>query len=209
MTTGKFITLEGGEGAGKSTQIRRLAEALESEGKTVTVTREPGGSPGAEAIRGLLLDPDAEWTPGSEVLLHFAARADHFTTCIGPALKQGHWVICDRFADSTRAYQGYGLGVSQAAINRLYEIALGDVQPDLTLMLDLPVSTGMERLKSRAGDTDRYEQMDLDFHERLRQGFLQIANDNPERCVVVNAEADVDTVAAQILQNVQTRLAEV
>lgn len=206
MTTGKFITLEGGEGAGKSTQVRRLAEALEREGKSVTTTREPGGSTGAEAIRGLLLDPSAQWTPASEVMLHFAARADHFTTCIAPALKQGDWVICDRFADSTRAYQGYGLGVSQEAIDRLYKIALGDVQPDLTLILDLPVATGMERLKSRAEATDRYEQMDTAFHERLRQGFLQIAADNPARCVVLSAEDDMDSVAAEILASVQARL---
>jgi dTMP kinase len=203
---GKFITFEGGEGAGKSTQIKRLATALETSGLSVTSTREPGGSPGAETIRGLLLDATAEWDARTEALLHFAARADHFTTRIAPALRNGDWVICDRFADSTRAYQGYGLGLSMAAIETLYDVALGDFAPDLTLILDVPVETGMRRMNARDGDPDRYEQMDTAFHERLRQGFLDIAAKNPDRCDVIDADTDIDTVTARIFDCVARRL---
>jgi dTMP kinase len=206
MAPGKFITFEGGEGAGKSTQIKRLAEALENAGNAVTVTREPGGSPGAEIIRGILLDPDNEWDATTETLLHFAARADHYTTRIAPALKRGDWVLCDRFADSTRAYQGYGLGLDMAAIDMLYELTLGDFAPDLTLVLDLPVETGMARMLARAGDPDRYEQMDMEFHERLRAGFLEIARTEPDRCAVITASADIDTVTARIRDCVADRL---
>ena len=204
--TGRFITFEGGEGAGKSTQIARLAAALAEMGIQVETTREPGGSPGAETIRRLLLDPDATWTPQAECLLHFGARADHYTTRIAPALKTGTWMLCDRFADSTLAYQGYGLGVDLEAIEMLYEFALGDFRPDLTLILDVSVATGIDRLASRAGDSDRYERMDRDFHERLRRGFLDIADAEPDRCVVVDAERDVDTVAADVLSTVLARL---
>lgn len=204
--TGRFITFEGGEGAGKSTQIARLADALAQMGIQVETTREPGGSPGAETIRKLLLDPDATWTPQAECLLHFGARADHYTTRIAPALKAGTWILCDRFADSTRAYQGYGLGVDAEAIEMLYEFALGDFRPDLTLILDVSVATGVDRLASRSGDTDRYERMDREFHERLRRGFLDIAAADPGRCAVVDAERDVDAVAADILSNVLARL---
>jgi dTMP kinase len=206
MASGKFITFEGGEGAGKSTQIARLAKALERSGLTVTSTREPGGSPGAETIRGLLLDPAAEWDPPTEALLHFAARADHYTTCIAPALRRGDWVLCDRFADSTRAYQGYGLGLDMEAIETLYEIALGEFKPDLTLILDLPVETGMRRIGTRDGDADRYEQMDTDFHKRLRNGFLDIASREPGRCAVIDADAEIDTVTARIFDCVSERL---
>lgn len=206
MTAGKFITFEGGEGAGKSTQIARLADALQDAGISVTTTREPGGSPGAETIRGLLLDPGKDWDAPTETLLHFAARADHYTTRIAPALKQGDWVLCDRFADSTRAYQGYGLGLDMAAIDMLYEMTLGDFVPDLTLVLDLPVETGLSRMRARAGDPDRYEQMDTDFHQRLRDGFLEIARNEPDRCAVIDAAADPDTVAARIRDCVGDRL---
>ena len=206
MTAGKFITFEGGEGAGKSTQIVRLAESLQHAGVSVTTTREPGGSPGAETIRGLLLDPDKDWDAPTETLLHFAARADHYTTRIAPALKQGDWVLCDRFADSTRAYQGYGLGLDLTAIDMLYEMTLGDFVPDLTFVLDLPVETGMARMRARAGDPDRYEQMDTDFHERLRNGFLEIARNEADRCAVIDASTDVDTVAARIRDCVKDRL---
>ncbi len=204
--TGRFITFEGGEGAGKSTQIARLADALAQMGIQVETTREPGGSPGAETIRKLLLDPDATWTPQAECLLHFGARADHYTTRIAPALRAGTWILCDRFADSTRAYQGYGLGVDAEAIEMLYEFALGDFRPDLTLILDVSVATGVDRLASRSGDTDRYERMDREFHERLRRGFLDIAAADPGRCAVIDAERDVDAVAADILSNVLARL---
>ena len=203
---GRFITVEGGEGAGKSTQIKRLAAAIEKTGLTVTVTREPGGSRGAETIRAMLLDPDAEWDPPTEALLHFAARADHYTTKIAPALKEGAWVLCDRFADSTRAYQGYGLGLDMGAIETLYEIALDDFVPDLTIILDIPVETGVERMIERGADPDRYEKMDTAFHERLRQGFLEIAKQDPDRCAVIDADNDIDTVTARIFDCVETRM---
>ncbi len=206
MPSGKFITFEGGEGAGKSTQIRRLAEALEKTGLTVTVTREPGGSSGAEKIRDILLDPNSEWDPPTEALLHFAARADHYTTKIAPALRAGHWVLCDRFADSTRAYQGYGLGLDMTAIETLYEIALDDFEPDLTIILDIPVETGVKRMLERGADPDRYEKMDTAFHERLRQGFLDIARKDPLRCAVIDADSDLDNVTARIFDCVETRL---
>jgi len=206
MPSGKFITFEGGEGAGKSTQIKRLAAAIEKTGLTVTVTREPGGSRGAETIRAMLLDPDAEWDPPTEALLHFAARADHYTTKIAPALKEGAWVLCDRFADSTRAYQGYGLGLDMGAIEALYEIALDDFVPDLTIILDIPVETGVERMIERGADPDRYEKMDTAFHERLRQGFLEIAKQDPDRCAVIDADNDIDTVTARIFDCVETRM---
>jgi len=203
---GKFITFEGGEGAGKSTQIKRLASALENSGLSVTSTREPGGSPGAETIRGLLLDTAADWDAPTEALLHFAARADHFTTRIAPALRNGDWVICDRFADSTRAYQGYGLGLSMEAIETLYRVALGEFAPDLTVILDVPVEIGMQRMNARDGDPDRYERMDIAFHERLRQGFLDIAGNNPDRCEVIDANADIEIVTARIFDCVARRL---
>ena len=206
MPSGKFITFEGGEGAGKSTQIKRLATAIEKTGLTVTVTREPGGSRGAETIRAMLLDPDAEWDPPTEALLHFAARADHYTTKIAPALKEGAWVLCDRFADSTRAYQGYGLGLDMGAIETLYEIALDDFVPDLTIILDIPVETGVERMIERGADPDRYEKMDTAFHERLRQGFLEIAKQDPDRCAVIDANNDIDTVTGRIFDCVETRM---
>jgi len=206
MPSGKFITFEGGDGAGKSTQIKRLAAAIEKTGLTVTVTREPGGSRGAETIRAMLLDPDAEWDPPTEALLHFAARADHYTTKIAPALKEGAWVLCDRFADSTRAYQGYGLGLDMGAIETLYEIALDDFVPDLTIILDIPVETSVERMIERGADPDRYEKMDTAFHERLRQGFLEIAKQDPDRCAVIDADNDIDTVTARIFDCVETRM---
>ena len=206
MPSGKFITFEGGEGAGKSTQIGRLAEALVTTGLTVTVTREPGGSSGAEKIRDMLLDPEAEWDPPTEALLHFAARADHYTTKISPALRAGDWVLCDRFADSTRAYQGYGLGLDMKAIEALYEIALDDFVPDLTIILDIPVETGVKRMLERGNNADRYEKMDTAFHERLRQGFLDIAQKNPMRCAVIDADRDLESVTARIFDCVETRL---
>lgn len=206
MPSGKFITFEGGEGAGKSTQIKRLSSALEEAGLLVTVTREPGGSPAAETIRSMLLDPDATWDPSTEALFHFAARADHYTTRIAPSLRNGHWVLSDRFADSTRAYQGYGLGLDMTAIETLYEIALGDFVPDLTVILDIPVEKGIARILERGEAADRYEKMDPTFHERLRQGFLEIANTEPHRCKVIHADNDIDTVTAEIFDSVETRL---
>ncbi len=206
MTAGRFITLEGGEGAGKSTQVEQLCEALRQHGVEVTATREPGGSDGAEAIRALLVRGDTErWDPLTETLLHFAARHDHYVRTIAPALARGAWVVSDRFADSTMAYQGYGLGVDRDVLQQLYETVLGDFAPDLTIVLDLPVDVGLKRASARGGD-DRYERMDLSFHQRLRDGFLAIAASEPKRCAVIDAAADADAVGAAILDLVIARL---
>ncbi len=198
----KFITFEGGEGAGKSTQLRLLAERLQKKAHiTVEVTREPGGTPGAEAIRELLVRGEvARWTPLTEAFLHIAARADHVARFIQPALTAGKWVLCDRFADSTVAYQGYGHGLDKAAITALNKLALGEVKPDLTFIFDLPVSEGLARSQkpSQVRGEDRYEKMDISFHERIREGFLAIAAQEPQRCRIVNASGTIDEVAAKI-----------
>ena len=207
MTRGRFITLEGGEGAGKSTQIRLLADALAACGKDVVVTREPGGSKGAEEIRALLVSGETgRWGPVTEALLHTAARRDHLERTVWPALDAGSWVICDRFFDSTMAYQGYGLGLGPALIGALQTTALGDFRPDLTLILDLPVEVGLARANARRGGEDRYERMDLDFHRRLRDGFLDIAGREPDRCAVIDAAHPVEAVQAAILDAVTRRL---
>ena len=191
--SGRFITLEGGEGAGKSTQIARLKSFLESRGHAVLATREPGGSPGAEMIRKLLVEGPAErWDGATEALLHFAARREHLRTTIWPGLAKGQWVISDRFADSTIAYQGHGHGMDRKMLERLYEIAVGNFRPDLTLILDLPVETGLARAAARRGAETRYENLPRDFHDRVRAGFLDIATHEPMRCVVVNANRGID-----------------
>lgn len=206
MSGGKLITFEGGEGTGKSTQAQRLREALHARGLGVVGTREPGGSPGAEAIRDLLVRGDTgRWDATTETLLHFAARHDHFIRTIRPALVRGAWVVCDRFADSTMAYQGYGLGVGRETVARLCEIVLRTFAPDLTIILDLPVDEGLRRAGLRGGD-DRYERMDQAFHRRLRDGFLEIARSEPERCAVVDARPEIDSVHAAILALVDARL---
>ena len=207
MTRGRFITLEGGEGAGKSTQIRLLADALAACGKDVVMTREPGGSKGAEEIRALLVSGETgRWGPVTEALLHTAARRDHLERTVWPALDAGSWVICDRFFDSTMAYQGYGLGLGRDLIGTLQITALGDFRPDLTLILDLPVEAGLARANARRGGEDRYERMNLDFHRRLRDGFLDIARREPDRCAVIDAAHPVETVQAAILDAVTRRL---
>lgn len=204
---GRFITLEGGEGGGKSTQARRLAAWLEDAVGEVVLTREPGGSSGAEEIRGLLVDGDVgRWDPLAEALLHVAARRDHLVTTIWPSLARGAWVVSDRFADSTMAYQGYGYGVDRAVLAELHRICVGGVDPDLTLILDLPVKTGLARAAGRSTGEDRYERMDEAFHERLRQGFLEIARSEPGRCVVIDADRDQDAVFAAISDTVGARL---
>jgi dTMP kinase len=205
--TGRFITLEGGEGAGKSTQIARLKAWLESRGKTVVATREPGGSPGAEMIRKLLVEGPADrWDGPTEALLHFAARRDHLRSTVWPALKRGDWVVSDRFADSTRAYQGYGHGLELAMLERLYEAAVGDFGPDLTLILDLPIDIGLARAAARRGAETRYESLPVDFHQRVKAGFLDIAKRDPRRCIVIDAARDIDTLAADIARTVGERL---
>jgi dTMP kinase len=205
-TPGRFITLEGGEGAGKSTQIARLAERLKIKHEVVT-TREPGGSPGAEMIRKLLVEGPAErWDGTTEALLHFAARRDHLRMTVWPALEHGAWVISDRFADSTRAYQGWGHGLDLATLDRLYSVAVGVFRPDLTLILDLPVDAGLARAATRRGAETRYESLPREFHDRVREGFLTIARLEPERCVVIDASQDIDAVAASIAGAVAERL---
>lgn len=207
IARGRFITFEGGEGAGKSTQIGLLAASLRARGLPVAMTREPGGAPGAEQIRQLLVAGDTgRWDPLTEVLLHFAARRDHLVRTVWPALEAGTWVLCDRFADSTLAYQGYGHGLPLATIDRLYELTVGPFAPDLTLVLDMPVDEGLKRAAGRGGADDRYERMGRDFHERLRQGFLTIASHHPERCVVIPAQGSKDDVQARILRTVDERL---
>lgn len=210
-TRGRFITLEGGEGAGKSTQQRRLAAWLRESGLEVTETREPGGSPGAEEIRALLVTGGTgRWDALTEALLHFAARRDHLLKTVEPALQSGAWVICDRFADSTMAYQGYGHGLGREPVAALYELVVGDFRPDLTLVLDLPVAEGLARANSRNGEggqgEDRYEQMDIAFHERLREGFHDIVASEPDRCVLVDAAGEAADVAARIQAVVRERL---
>jgi dTMP kinase len=181
--------------------------ALVRAGIAVERTREPGGSAGAEAIRRLLLDgADERWDAVGEALLFYAARRDHVTRMITPALDRGIWVVCDRFADSTLAYQGYGRGVPLADLWALHRFALGDFAPDLTLILDLPVAEGLARAARRSGDTDRFERLDAAFHERLRQGFLRIAADNPARCVVIDAAGDQASVHRAVLGTVAARL---
>lgn len=204
---GRFVTLEGGEGAGKSTQLRLLADALRAAGLEVVATREPGGSPGAEQIRELLVNGAVgRWDAVTEALLHFAARRDHLTKTVWPALDRGSWVVSDRFADSTRAYQGYGHGLDLDMIDRLYAATVGDFAPDLTIVLDLPVEAGLRRAADRAGGEDRYEKMDLGFHRRLRDGFLAIARAAPERCLVVDADRPVAEVQRSIRIAIGERL---
>jgi dTMP kinase len=207
VTRGRFITLEGGEGSGKSTQAERLASRLRKAGIDVVGTREPGGAAGAEEIRRLLVAGDTgRWQPMTEALLHYAARCEHAAQTIRPALRLGSWVVCDRFADSTMAYQGYGYRLGREIIERLHEMAVGPLTPDLTLILDLPVEIGFARIAGREGGEDRYERMDRAFHERLRAGFLDIARREPERCVVIDAARAVDDVAVAIAAAVTRRL---
>ncbi len=191
----KFITFEGGEGAGKSTQIQRLAERLRAAGGTVLITREPGGTPDAEAIRGLLTAGEtARWDPLAETLLHLAARRQHLARAIRPALERGEWVLCDRFYDSTRAYQGGGQGVTRAAIDRLHEPVLEGLHPILTFMLDIPPEAGLARARAR-GDAGRYERWPLEQHAAIRAAFLDIAAAEPARCQVIDATQSIDTIA--------------
>jgi dTMP kinase len=203
---GHFISLEGGEGTGKSTQARRLAEALRARGIETVLTREPGGSPGAEQIRKLVVEGEgARWSPITETLLVYAARADHVTRTIGPALARGHWVVSDRFNDSTFAYQGAGRGVPRETIRRIDAAVLDDFRPDLTLILDLPVETGLARAGARGGTETRFESLGADFHERMRAAFLDIARRQPERCRLIDAGRDEEAVATAIWQAVRDR----
>jgi dTMP kinase len=206
---GRFITFEGGEGTGKSTHAARLAERLKQFGVGVHVTREPGGSPGAEIMRYVILSGVAKpFGAEAEAVLFAAARDDHLKTVIRPALARGVWVICDRFADSTRVYQGVAGDVDTRSIRALERIVVGDTKPDLTFILDVPVTLGMQRATKRrgAGDADRFEKEALAFHEKLRDGFLMLAASEPERCVLIDATASKDEVADQIWRIVVDRL---
>jgi dTMP kinase len=230
MTVGKFITFEGGEGSGKSTQARVLSERLRQRGLDVKVTREPGGSPFAERLREILLDPSTPpHSAMSEALLFYSARADHLETVIRPALKDGTWVICDRFSDSTRVYQGHAGKLNPQIVEALELIVVGKSMPDLTLMIDVPVEVGLARAQLRLGEktrqqqaavagvthtrrdvspmiSDRYESRDVAFHTRLRQGFLDIAKAEPKRCVIIDGHHDSAVVAASVWAAVRTRL---
>ena len=208
MSRGRFITFEGGEGAGKSTQLKRLAARLSAQGRPVVTTREPGGSPGAESIRSLVLNGAADrWSPVTETLLMYAARRDHLERVIRPALDRGDWVVCDRFADSTRAYQGAAGGTDPALIDALERYVLEDVRPDLTLVFDLPPEMGLARAQARAGAEMRFESKGLAFHERLRAAFRAIAAAEPDRCVLIDAAAPMDEVEAACWRAVSDRLA--
>ncbi|MBF0332177.1 MAG: dTMP kinase [Alphaproteobacteria bacterium] len=207
--TGRFLSFEGGEGTGKSTQLRLLADALRDGGLDVVTTREPGGSPGAEQIRRLLVEGEpGRWDGMTEALLHYAARRDHLRATVHPALGRGAWVLTDRFADSTLAYQGWGHGLDRALLERLDALAIGGFRPDLTLVLDLPAIQGLARAAGRGGAEDRYERMDVTFHERLREGFLDIARREPGRCAVIDAAGDPDQVHAAVLTVVRERLGQ-
>ena len=198
---GKFISFEGGEGSGKSTQIRMLADRLEQVKLRAIVTREPGGSPGAEIIRHLVLSGMGKLLgPEAETLLFAAARDDHVRTVIQPALSQGIWVLCDRFFDSTHAYQGRLGQVSPDILNAMQRVTIGDLKPDLTIILDIPVEIGLQRAAARRGNStpDRFEGEDIKFHQGLREAYKQIAAEEPQRCELIDANADADTVAARV-----------
>jgi dTMP kinase len=202
----RFITLEGGEGAGKSTQARRLAGALEACGLSACLTREPGGSPGAEQIRALLVEGEpGRWDALTETLLMFAARTDHLARTIRPALAAGRWVVCDRFTDSTYAYQGAGRGLDEQTIRAIKSAAVQSFKPDMTFILDVPVATGLSRAATRGDREMRFEHFDEAFHTRLRDFFHALAEREPERCILIDSTAPHDDVAAQIWQAVSTR----
>jgi dTMP kinase len=206
---GKFITFEGGEGTGKSTQAAMLALRLESLGIGVKLTREPGGSPGAEIMRHVLLSGAAKpFGPEAEAMLFAAARDDHIRCTIQPALAAGNWVLCDRFADSTRVYQGELGNVDPRLIKALERVSVGDLRPDLTLVLDVPAQIGLQRAAGRRGrsNPDRFEAETVEFHERLRQAYLMLAAAEPQRCVIIDATAPKLTVAKRVWEAVHARL---
>lgn len=206
---GRFITFEGGEGAGKSTQVKKLVEALNARGLETVATREPGGSPNAEELRkALLAGLVAPLGPAAEAMIFSAARIDHLDTLIKPALARGAYVVCDRFADSTRAYQGALGSLSEDFINGLERVTVGDNMPDLTFMLDLPAEEGLARAGKRRGSEaiDRFEGENIDFHRNLRTAFRRIAEGAPERCVLINASRSAEEIAADIWKAVETRL---
>jgi dTMP kinase len=206
-TTGRFITFEGGEGAGKSTQVSRLAERLRLLGYEVVETREPGGSPGAEAMRHLLLSGVAKpLGTEAETMLFAAARDDHMITTIRPALERGAWVICDRFIDSTRVYQGALGNVDPRLIRSLERVVVGENMPDLTFVLDVSPEVGFARVRQRGEDTNRFEAENIDFHRQLRAAYRDIAEHEPDRCVLVDASTTAEVLAVAIWMFVSDRL---
>lgn len=196
---GVFITLEGGEGAGKSVQLKALSERLRGQGRTVITAREPGGTPLGERLREVLLGIDVDLTPLSEATLFAAARAELVATLVKPTLDRGDWVICDRYSDSTVAYQGYGSGVDLMSISQLNQITTGGLIPDLTALLDVPVDIGLKR----ASGGDRFESEDIEFHERVRRGYLAMAEHDPERWLIVDATKPPEAVTASILTRIE------
>ena len=201
MSRGRFITLEGIEGAGKSTVAQLVIETLGQRGVTARLTREPGGTPLAERVRRIVLErgPEAV-TPVAETLLMFAARGIHLENLIKPTLGRGEWVVCDRFTDATRAYQGYGRGLDQAWIEQLAAVVHGGLQPDCTLLLDLPVGLGLQRARGRSGmAADRFESEVEEFFERVREGYLSIARADPGRVRVIDASRSLPEVTAQVM----------
>ena len=205
---GLFITLEGGEGAGKSTQARILAERLQAIGHDVLITREPGGTPQGEQLRKLLVEGDpAHWSAEAEVLLNYAARDAHLRNLIRPELEVGATVICDRFMDSTRAYQHYAGGASAELIDGLETSIVADTRPDLTVVFDLDPAVGLARAKERSdGSEDRFEKKGFAFHQKLRRGFLEIARKDPQRCLVVDASQSLEKVAEEIWKALKDRI---
>ncbi|MDE1152204.1 MAG: dTMP kinase [Micavibrio sp.] len=211
---GLFITLEGGEGTGKSTQVKLLHAALAAAGVDALMTREPGGTPQAERIRNFIIQRDAgHFDPLTEALLMMSARREHLVDKIWPSLEKGQWVISDRFADSTRAFQGYGMGLGQETIDKIYALVAGDFQPDLTFVFDIDPEVGLKRSMKQLAVTsnatesteDRYERMGLPFHRRLRDGFLEIARHFKNRCVIIDATQDIQTIHRQLLQTIAAR----
>lgn len=204
---GSFITFEGGEGSGKSTQVARLAERLKLRGIDVVTTREPGGSPGAEAMRHLLLNGLVKpLGPTAETMVFAAARDDHVHATIEPALARGAWVICDRFIDSTRVYQGTLGNVDRRIIRALERVTIGETMPNLTFILDVPVEVGMARVKDRGQPRDRFEAEEIEFHIQLREAFVDLAQSEPQRCVLIDASQAPDVVATRIWMVVMERL---
>jgi dTMP kinase len=214
-SSGTFITFEGGEGAGKTTQVNALAEMLTNQGYKAITTREPGGTAEAEKIRDLIVQRESgNWTPMAECLLIFAARVMHVSKVIAPALSEGKIVICDRFTDSTRAYQGYGRGMGLEIIETLQSLTINDLEPDITFVMDIDAKAGLERSSRRLAaeslgikqSEDRFENMDMSFHEALRNGFLEIAKASPDRCRIIDATQDSEVIAEKVLNAVTEAL---
>lgn len=205
---GKFITFEGGEGAGKSTQIAKLSAYLTAKNIPNIITREPGGNDSAELIRNLLVKGATDrWNPITELLLMFASRADHWHKRIKPSLDNNIWVLCDRFADSSTAYQGYGHGIDQTFIKELYKQSVGAQEPDITFIFDIDPVVGLkrsqDRLSAHKSDENRFESLNTEFHERIRNGFLEIAKNHPHRCHIIDAEQDIDTLFSEIIESLE------